>query len=387
MSLDHFMYFDYQASTPVDPRVLEVMLPWFTENYVNPHASYNFFKNKAFDAIEEARNQVANLIAADSKEIIFTSGATESNNLAIVGAVNFLKSSGKNKTHIITCATEHKCVLEAFAFLKSTGIDITILPVLPDGLLDLNLLSNSITEKTGLVSIMSANNEIGSIQPIKEIGELCQKHGIIFHTDAVQAVGKMTMDVNDMYIDLLSISGHKIYASKGIGALYVRRKPRIRLQPLFHGGGQERGMRSGTLATSLCIGLGKACFLAKTELEANKLHLNNLTQRLLKKLMDNISDIQLNGSLQKRIPGNLNFSIKNRNGALFLEKLSKELIFSTGSACASADVEPSHVLKAIGCPNQLARASFRLSIGQFTTLEEIDKASEKIISLFSELKN
>jgi cysteine desulfurase len=376
------VYLDYQATTPTDPRVVEAMLPYFTEMYGNPHSRSHIYGWQAEEGVEKARGQVAAIIGADPKEIIFTSGATESNNIAIKGVAHFYK---ERKNHIITCVTEHKCVLESCRHLQQEGFEVTYLPVQKSGLIDLAEMEKAITDKTVLVSIMAVNNEIGVIQPIKEIGALCRSKGVFFHTDCAQAVGKIPLDVNEMNIDLMSISGHKIYGPKGIGALYVRRKPRVRLQALMSGGGQERGMRSGTLPTPLCVGLGVACEIAKNEMAAESERLRMLRDRFYNKIMAELPEVYLNGDLEHRIPGNLNLSFAYVEGESLIMGI-KNLSVSSGSACTSASLEPSYVLRALGVTEDLAHTSLRIGLGRFTTEEEVDYAVAEIVSHVKRLR-
>lgn len=376
------IYLDYQATTPCDKRVIEKMLPFFTEKFGNPHSRNHTFGWDAEEAIENARMQVAALINADPREVIFTSGATESNNIAIKGVADFYK---EKKNHIITCVTEHKCVLDSCRHLEERGFEITYLPVQSNGLIDLDSLKNAITDKTILVSIMMVNNEIGVIQPVAEIGKICREHNVYFHTDAAQAAGKIPIDVEAMNIDLLSISGHKIYGPKGIGALFVRRKPRIRLNALINGGGQERGMRSGTLPTPLCVGLGEACAIAQKEMDNEHLKIKNLQDRFYKGLHGNLSEIYVNGDQINRIPGNLNISFAYVEGEGLMMRI-KDLAVSSGSACTSASLEPSYVLRAIGVEEDLAHTSLRIGIGRFTTEAEIDQAIESITKAVNQLR-
>src|SRR5499427_8430275 len=297
---DQPIYLDYQATTPLDPRVLEAMMPYFTHKFGNPHSRSHSYGWEAEEGVEKARGQVAKLIGTDEKEVIFTSGATESNNLAIRGVAEFYKD---RKNHIVTTVTEHKCVLDTCRHLEQSGFEVTYLPVQKNGLVDLEALRNAITDKTVVVSIMAVNNEIGVIQPLAEIGKICREKKVFFHTDAAQAVGKIPLDVEAMNIDMMSISGHKIYGPKGIGALYVRRKPRVRLEALIHGGGQERGMRSGTLPTPLCVGLGEACAIAQREMGAEAERLKVLRDRMYTKIKERLPEVYLNGDLDSRIPG------------------------------------------------------------------------------------
>jgi cysteine desulfurase len=376
------VYLDYQATTPMDPRVLDAMLPYFTEKFGNPHSRSHQFGWEAEDAVEKARGQVASIIGAQPKEIVFTSGATESNNLALKGVANFYK---EHKNHIITVTTEHKCVLDTCRHLAQDGFDVTYLPVAANGLIDLDQLKDAITEKTLLVSVMAVNNEIGVIQPLKEIGAICRANKVFFHTDAAQAVGKIPLDVNEMNIDLMSISGHKIYGPKGMGALFVRRKPRVRLQALINGGGQERGMRSGTLPTPLCVGIGEACAIAEKEMADENDRIRYLASRFRKGIDENLKDVFLNGDEEQRFPGNLNLSFAYVEGESMIMGL-KDLAVSSGSACTSASLEPSYVLRALGVNEELAHTSIRFGIGRFTTEAEIDYAKEVVVDNVNKLR-
>lgn len=364
------VYLDYQATTPVDPRVRDAVLPWFTEKFGNPGSLTHAYGREAAAAVEIARGQVAELIAADPREIVFTSGATESNNLAIKGAARFGRAG---RDHVVTLATEHKCVLESCRALGAEGFQVAIVPIEADGIVDLDALAARLTARTAIVSVMAANNEIGVLQPIAEIGALCRERGILFHTDAAQAVGKVPVDVDAMNIDLLSISGHKIYGPKGVGALYVRRRPRARLAPLFDGGGQERGLRSGTLPTPLCIGLGEASALAGQEMAGEADRLLALRTRFLAGLRAQVPGLRLNGHAERRLPGNLNLAFPGID-ALDLMAACPGLALSTGSACTAAEVEPSYVLRAIGVEEELARSSLRIGLGRFTTPADVDFA-------------
>jgi cysteine desulfurase len=368
------VYLDYQATTPADPRVVEAMLPYFNNQFGNPHSRGHSIGWRAEDAVERAREQVAALIGAEIREIIFTSGATEANNLAIKGVARFY---GKKKNHVITVATEHKCVLESCAQLEREGFNVTYLPVQANGLLDLDVLKDAIDDNTCLVSVMAVNNEIGVIQPIADIGALCREGGVFFHTDAAQATGKITLDVEAMNIDLMSISGHKFYGPMGVGVMYVRRRPRVRLVPLFDGGGQERGFRSGTLPLPLCVGLGKACELAQAEMAEEQARLLELRETLYQGICTRAPEAALNGDIENRIPGNLNLSFAGIDGEALLAGL-KEIAVSSGSACTSASVEPSYVLKALGLGDALARSSLRIGLGRFTTDAEVDIAINEI---------
>lgn len=368
------VYLDYQATTPCDPRVVEKMLPYFTEHFGNAHSASHAFGWQAEEAGELAREQIAALIGAEAKEIIFTSGATEANNLAIKGLAH---AHGMARNHLITLATEHKCVLESFARLESQGYRLTILPVQPDGLLDLSLLEASLTPETLLVSVMAVNNEIGVIQPLAEIGALCRARGVYFHSDAAQALGKIPLDVKSLPVDLLSLSSHKLYGPKGVGALYVRRRPRVRLAPEIDGGGQERGLRSGTLPTPLLVGFGEACRIAALEMDAEQLRLRALRDRLFQGINGRLPGVGLNGHRDRRIAGNLNLSFAWVEGDRLLRDLT-DIAVSTGSACSAASLEPSYVLRALGLNSELAHASLRIGLGRFTSESDIDIAIESI---------
>jgi cysteine desulfurase len=370
------VYLDYQATTPVDPRVLAAMLPWFTEKFGNPSSITHAYGREAEAAVERARGQLAALIKADPREIVFTSGATEANNTAVKGALRFHKQFGPNnqvKDHIVTLVTEHKCVLESAKAMEAEGCRATYLPVESNGIVDLDRLKNAIDDNTAIVSVMAAHNEIGVIQPLAEIGAICRERGVLLHTDAAQAVGKIPMDVDAMNIDLMSISGHKIYGPKGIGALYMRRRPRARLAPLIDGGGQERGMRSGTLPTPLCIGLGEAAALAEAEMAGEARRLFALRQRFLAGIKHALPQTILNGDAEQRLPGNLNLSFPGIPAPALMEACPA-LALSTGSACTAAEIEPSFVLRALGLSDELAAASLRIGLGRFTTEDEVDFA-------------
>jgi cysteine desulfurase len=369
------IYLDYQSTTPTDPRVVEAMLPYFTEKFGNPHATTHAYGREAEAAVERARTEVAALIGADPREIIFTSGATEANNLAIKGAAHFHRALGKN--HIVTVATEHKCVLESCHALVREGFRLSVLPVDARGVVDLGALEAAIEERTAIVSVMAANNEIGVLQDMAAIGALCRAKGVLFHSDAAQAVGKVPVDVEAMKIDLLSISGHKMYAPKGVGALYVRRRPRARITPLFDGGAQERTLRSGTLPTPLCVGLGAAARLAAADMAVEAERLTALRQRFLAGIRTRVPEVRLNGDAERRLPGNLNLSFPGAS-ALALMEACPGLALSTGSACTATSVEPSHVLRAIGLPEALAGATLRIGLGRGTTEAEVDFAVETL---------
>jgi cysteine desulfurase len=376
------IYLDNQSSTRVDPRVLEAMLPYFTEDFGNPHSTSHPYGRIAAEAVERARAEIAVLINGDPREIAFTSGATEANNLAIKGAAHFARAHPQGATprdHIVTLQTEHKCVLESCKVLELEGFGVTYLPVEPSGLVSLAALAAAISERTLLVSVMAAHNEIGVIQPLAEIGALCRSKGVLFHSDAAQAFGKIPLDVEAMQIDLLSISGHKIYGPKGIGALYVRRRPRVRLLPLIDGGGQERGLRSGTLPTPLCVGLGRAAAIAGAEMAEEASRLRGLRDRLLANLARHAPGVRLNGDAERRLPGSLNLTFPGISAQTLIEA-SPSIAISTGSACTSAAVEPSYVLRALGLPDALANASIRIGLGRFTTAAEVDFAADALVT-------
>lgn len=376
------IYLDNQATTVTDPRVVEAMLPYFSGKYGNPHSRSHAYAWEAEEACEHAREQVASLIGASAKEIIFTSGATESNNMALQGIAKFY---GSKKKHIITVVTEHKCVIDTCRHLELDGFKITYLPVQPNGIIDLNILKDAITEDTMLVSVMAVNNEIGVIQPLKEIGQICRDNGVFFHSDIAQAYGKIPIDVNECNIDLASISGHKIYGPNGIGALYVRRRPRVRLTPIFNGGGQERGFRSGTLSTPLAVGLGKAAEIAKEEMVKDEQHVKKLFNRFVDALQSRADEIYLNGDREQRYHGNVNLSFAYIEGESMILAI-KDLAVSSGSACTSSSLEPSYVLKALGVDEELAHTSIRFGFGRFTTEAEVDYAIELLISKINNLR-
>jgi cysteine desulfurase len=367
------VYLDYSATTPVDPRVAEKMIPYLTEFFGNAASRSHAFGWKAEEAVEEARGHVAALLNADPKEIVWTSGATEGNNLAIKGAAQFYKTKGK---HLITQKTEHKAVLDTFRELERQGFEATYLEVDANGLINLEDLKRAIRPDTILVSIMMVNNEIGVVQPVWEIGELCRSKGIIFHCDAVQGAGRVEIDVQKFKVDLLTITAHKIYGPKGIGALYVRRKPRVRIEAQIHGGGHERGFRSGTLATHQIAGFGEAARLAKAEMASENERVRALRDRLLKGIQD-VEEAYVNGDLDQRIPHNLNVSFNFVEGESLIMAV-KDLAVSSGSACTSASLEPSYVLRALGRSDELAHSSIRFTLGRFTTEEEIDFAVDLI---------
>ena len=384
MAVDTPIYLDNHATTPVDPRVLDAMLPYFTKSFGNAASKSHSFGWEAEAAVDSAREQVAKLIGASSVgEIVFTSGATESDNLAIKGVADAYRHKGD---HIVTCVTEHKAVLDSCKVLEKHGFRVTYLPVTPDGFVEVQRLKDALTEKTILISIMAANNEIGTIQPIKEIGRLAKEKGILFHSDATQAVGKIPINVNELGLDLLSLTAHKMYGPKGVGALYVRsNKPRVKITPLIDGGGHERGMRSGTLNVAGIVGLGKACELSRLEMGPEGERVTALRERLKASLLDQLEHVFVNGDAVHRLPGNLNTSFAYVEGESLMMAL-KEIAVSTGSACTSASLEPSYVLKAIGLEDAMAHASIRFGIGRFNTEQEIDYTVERVVQEVSRLR-
>lgn len=376
------LYLDAQATTPLDPRVLDKMMPFLTNYYGNPHSRTHHYGWETEAAVEKAREQIAHLIGADPKEIIFTSGATESNNIAVKGVGRFYESK---KKHIITTQTEHKCVLDSCRALEGEGFRVTYMPVKSNGIIDLEALDKEITPETSLVSVMAVNNEIGVIQPIAEIGRLCRAKKVFFHTDAAQAVGKIPLNVNDMNIDLMSISGHKIYGPKGIGAIYIRRRPRVRIEALQSGGGQERGIRSGTLPAPLVAGIGAACEIAEREMTYDHKWIDFLSKRLIDGIANGLEHVVRNGDPTRTYPGCINLSFAYVEGESLLMAL-KDIALSSGSACTSASLEPSYVLRALGTDEDMAHSSIRFGIGRFTTVEEVDYTLEKTIRHVSRLR-
>ena len=377
------IYMDNHATSARDPRVLEAMMPFLTNKFGNAASRNHSFGWEAEQAVEAAREQIAKLIGATAKEIIFTSGATESNNLAIKGIAEMYRERGN---HIITQVTEHKAVLDTCKRLEKYGYRVTYLPVKADGLIDIEDLKRAIDDKTILVSIMYANNEIGVIQPIREIGKLCHEKGVLFHTDAVQAVGKVPVNVLEDNIDVLSLSGHKIYGPKGVGALYVRRRnPRVQIAAQIDGGGHERGMRSGTLNVPGIVGLGAACEIARTEMDSEAAYLRGLRDRLQKKLESELDYIHINGSMEHRLPGNLNVSFVYVEGESLLMGIN-DVAVSSGSACTSATLEPSYVLKALGLGDDVAHSSIRFGLGRFNTQAEVDYVAAKVIDIVKKLR-
>ncbi len=377
------IYLDYQATTPLDERVLEAMLPYFREKFGNSASRNHAYGWEAEKAVDLARAQVAELIGGEAKEVVFTSGATEANNLAIKGVAEMYREKGR---HLISAPTEHKAVLDPMKRLEQEGCEVTLLPVDKHGSIRLEELAQAIRPDTVLVSLMAENNEIGTLHPLAAIGRLCKERGVLFHTDATQGVGKIPLDVEAMGIDLLSLSGHKIYGPKGIGALHVRRRnPRVRLSPQLDGGGHERGMRSGTLNVPGIVGLGCACSLARTELAGETARLTALRERLWSQLRAGLDEIHLNGHPTDRLPGNLNVSFAYVEGEGLMMGMS-ELAVSSGSACTSASLEPSYVLKAIGVGDDLAHTSIRFGIGRFTTVEEVDFAAQRVVAAVKRLR-
>ncbi|HEY7165771.1 MAG TPA: IscS subfamily cysteine desulfurase [Candidatus Binatia bacterium] len=377
MALRTPVYMDNHATTPVDGRVLEEMLPYFSERYGNAASRNHAFGWEAEAAVDKAREQIAALIGASSpREIVFTSGATESDNLALKGVAQSYKDKGN---HIVTCATEHKAVLDSCKVLEKNGFRVTYLPVNRDGALDLVRLQEAVTEKTILVSLMAANNEIGTFHPLKEIGRIVRKKGALFHTDATQAIGKVPINVEEMGIDLVSLTAHKMYGPKGVGALYVRSaNPKVKLSPLLDGGGHERGMRSGTLNVPGIVGLGKACEIDRREMASEAERLIFLRQRLCRGILDQLEEVYINGHPTERLPGNLNMSFAYVEGESLMMAL-KEIAVSTGSACSSASLEPSHVLRAIGIQEDLAHTAIRFGLGRFNTEEEVDFTIGRVV--------
>jgi cysteine desulfurase len=377
------IYMDNHATTPMDPRVLEEMLPYFMEKFGNAASRNHPFGWVAEEGIETARERIAKLVGATAKEIIFTSGATESDNLAIKGVAEMYK---EKRNHIITAVTEHKAVLDTCKRLEKYGYRVTYMPVQKNGLVDLEELKNAMTDKTILVTIMAANNEIGVLQPWREIGKLCRERGILFHTDAVQAVGKVPIDVNKDNIDLMSITAHKIYGPKGVGALYVRRKnPRVQISAIIDGGGHERGMRSGTLNVPGIVGLGKACAIATEEMAKESVYLGGLRDRLKDSIMSRLDETYINGTMEHRLPGNLNISFAYVEGESLLMGIN-DIAVSSGSACTSATLEPSYVLKALGTGDDLAHSSIRFGIGRFNTEAEVDYVADRVVETVQRLR-
>jgi len=377
------IYLDNHATTPMDPRVLQAMLPWFTEKFGNAASRNHSFGWEAEEAVEKARKQIADLVGANSKEIIFTSGATESDNLAIKGVAQMYAEKGN---HIITVASEHKAVLDTCKHLEKEGCRVTYLPLKADGLIDLDMLKESFTDKTILVTIMYANNEIGVVQPVDEIGKLCRERGVLFHSDAVQAIGKVPVNVNTSNIDIMSITGHKLYGPKGVGAMYVRRRnPRVQVTAQMDGGGHERGMRSGTLNVPGIVGLGEACAICHREMAEETARLKGMRDYLKERLFSELDQVFVNGSMEHRLPHNLNVSFAYVEGESLLMGIN-DIAVSSGSACTSATLEPSYVLKALGLGDELAHSSIRFGIGRFNTQEEIDYTAGRVIEVVKKLR-
>jgi cysteine desulfurase len=377
------IYLDNHSTTPMDPRVLEEVLPYFVEKFGNAASRNHSFGWAAEEGVETARERIAKLVGATAKEIIFTSGATESDNLAIKGVAEAHREKGN---HLITAVTEHKAVLDSCKRLEKYGYRVTYLPVQKDGLVDLGDLRRAMDDKTILVTIMSANNEIGVLQPIEEIGKLCRERGVIFHTDAAQSIGKVPMDVNKKNIDLMSIAGHKLYGPKGVGALYVRRKnPRVQISALIDGGGHEHGMRSGTLNVPGIVGLGKACAIAQEEMLKESCHLAGKRNRLRDRILGGLGEVSINGSMEQRLPGNLNLSFAHVDGESLMMSLN-DIALSSGSACTTAAIEPSHVLRAIGISDDLAHSSIRFGIGRFNTEAEVDYVADRVVETVTRLR-
>ncbi|MBL90285.1 MAG: IscS subfamily cysteine desulfurase [Myxococcales bacterium] len=378
------IYFDNHATTPLDPRVLEAMMPYLTNTFGNSASRNHSFGWAAEDAVEKAREEVASLLGAHPKEIIWTSGATESDNLAIKGIAHFYQERGK---HIITSKIEHKAVIDACRALEVDGFEVTYLTPGRDGLISVDQVEAAMRDDTILVSLMHVNNELGVINPIKEIGALTRERKVFFHCDAVQSIGRLPFDVNELNVDLVAISGHKLYGPKGVGALYVRRKPRVRLAPIIHGGGHERGFRSGTLNVPGIVGFGKACALAEAEMHEEDKRVAALRDRLHKKITDALPEVYLNGSQEHRVSGNLNISFAYVEGESLLMAINKDVAVSSGSACTSASLEPSYVLRALGVGDELAHSSIRFGLGRFSTEEEVDYVANLVIDAVTRLRD
>ncbi|TCZ54641.1 cysteine desulfurase family protein [Roseicella aquatilis] len=378
------IYLDNHATTPVDPRVLAAMRPWWEENFANPHSVEHAMGRAAEEAVEAARAEVAGLVGAEAREIVLTSGATEANNLAIKGAARFAAQQGSERRRIVTLATEHKCVLESVRDLAAEGFEPVVLPVGPDGLLDPEVLRDALDDRTLLVSVMAVNNEIGVIQDLAAIGAMAKQAGALFHTDAAQAAGRIPLDVEEIRADLLSLSGHKTYGPKGIGALYVRRRPRVRLAPLFSGGGQERGFRSGTLPAPLVVGLGEAARIAATEGVLDAGRIAGQRDLFLAALEREVPGLRVNGNRERRVAGNLNLTFPGGVDAQAILRAAPGICVSSGSACSSAEVEPSYVLRALGIPDSEARATLRIGIGRFTSPADAERAAALLAAAWRE---
>jgi cysteine desulfurase len=384
--MNNSIYLDYQATTPIDPRALDAMLPFFREDFGNPHSTQHSFGQRAEAAVESARSKIANLIGAEARELIFTSGATESNNIAIIGASRFRAKMGDGVKRVIVFAFEHKCVLEAARSLKEEGFTVEVLPVTPDGFADLDALKHALRTPASVVSLMAANNEIGTIQPIEKAGELTRSAGALLHVDAAQAVGKIPLSLSQLNADLLSISAHKMYGPKGVGALYVRRRPRARILPLFQGGGQERGLRSGTIPAALCVGFGAAAEIALENMTEEAERLQKLRTKFCDALDAAGAKYKINGSMTSRLPGNLNISFDNTS-ALHVMQNAPNVAISTGSACSSASVEPSYVLQALGVDDIVAAGALRIGFGRMTTEVEVELAARELAAAARSAKN
>jgi len=383
MALKLPIYMDYHATTPVDPRVLEAMMPFFSEKFGNAASVTHVFGWEAQEAVEKARAQIAATIGAEPKEIIFTSGATEADNLALKGT---MRANAHRGNHLIVSTIEHNAVLDSARRLEKEGIEVTYVPVRSDGLVDPDAIRRALTDRTVLISVMTANNEIGTIQPIRAIGQIARERGIYFHTDASQAIGKISIDVNDDQIDLLSLSGHKVYGPKGIGALYVRRhKPRVKLAALLDGGGHEQRLRSGTLPVPLIVGLARAIMLAREMMEIESSQQAALRDLLMHAILENLDGVRVNGTMNPRLPNNLNIAFEKIDGEAMLTAI-KDVALSSGSACSSAEVEPSHVLLAIGLPAELASGSIRFGLGRWTTEEEVDYVAGRVVEVVGSLR-
>ena len=376
------IYLDYQATTPLDARALKAMQPYLKDKFGNPHSVDHRFGWEAEAAVSVAREQVAAVIGARAEEIIFTSGATESNNLALKGV---MQAYGSKRRHLVSVVSEHKCVLESAQAIERWGFELTILPIQPDGLVDPGRLDDAIREDTALVSVMAVNNEIGVMQPLSEIGRITRRRGVLFHSDAAQAFGKVPLDVEAMNIDLMSLSGHKIYGPKGVGALYVRKRPPVRLVSQMDGGGQEAGLRSGTLSPALVVGFGAAAHIAMESQDAETRQINQLSRAFRETLQAGIPDLRINGSLEQRYHGNLNLTFPGIDGDLLLAEL-RDLSMSSGAACASASEGPSYVLEALGLSERLAQSSLRIGIGRFTTADELEYAAGRLIEVVTKLR-
>lgn len=378
------IYLDYQSTTPIDPRVQEAIAHAFTNLQGNSSATHHVFGKAASDAVEDARAQVADAVGARSHEIFFTSGATEANNLALLGLAEFLKSQGR--THLVSCQTEHKCVLASLEHLEQQGFTVTLLGVNGQGELDLDELRGTIGPSTGLVSLMAANNEIGILHPLPEITALCREHDALFHTDAAQAIGKVPFSLTEIGADLVSISSHKLYGPIGVGALFVRSKHRRKMAPLFHGGGQERGLRSGTVPSQLCVGFGEACRIGAAKLPEEAPRLSAYRDRFLATLQDQLDGVHVNGALERRLPGNLNLSFEAVDAEALIMKVRDRLAISSGSACSAASLEPSYVIRALGLSTERAESAVRISFGRFTTENEVDTAADMLIQAVSSMR-